>query len=285
MLTPAIAVDAARKAVADAYTGELVAPPRLHADVGDNELVFTPGGYAAGTIGFRVYGLWPGASDQAVLVWNADGKLRGAVVGRELGALRTGALGGVAVDALARPDATTLGVIGSGAQAWSQVWAIQAVRELERVTVFSPTEAHRDAFAARARRELGMEAVAVADPKEAVMGVDVLVVATRSRSPVIDPSWVEPGTHVNTVGPKTVSGHEIPSELATRASIVASDAPQQAESYDEPFFTSRPLEHLGRFVVEPRARAADAVTLYCSTGLAGSEVVVADALLSAVSRD
>lgn len=282
-LTPVLAVEAARKAVVDAYTGELAAPPRLHADLGGNGLVFTAGGYAAGPLGVRAYGLWPGPSDQAVLVWNGDGELRGAVIGRELGALRTGALGAVAVDVLARPDATTLGMLGSGAQAWAQVWAIQAVRRIERLTVFSPTEDRRRAFAARVSDELGIEAVAVDEPEQAVRGADVLVVATRSPTPVLDASWVEPGAHVTTVGPKTISGHELPAELATRAAIVASDAPQQAEDYGEPFFTSRPLDHVGRFLVEaPLQREPGAVTLYCSTGLAGSEVVLADALLRAV---
>ena len=247
--------------------------------------MFTAGGYADGPIGFRVYGLWPGSSDQAVVVWSGDGRLTAVVIGSELGTRRTGALGAVAVDVLARSEAVQVGLIGSGAQAWSQLWAIRAVRPVARVTVFSPIESHRLEFAARARSELGIDSGAVSEPAEAVRGADILVLATRSQSPVIDASWVEPGTHVNTVGPKTRSGHETPPELASRASVVVSDAPGQAAAYGEPFFTPRPLQHLGRFLVgRPPTRGPDEITLYCSTGLAGSEVVIADALVRAAGQ-
>jgi ornithine cyclodeaminase len=100
---------------------------------------------------------------------------------------------------------------------------------------------------------------------------------------VVAASWIRDGTHVNTVGPKVVSAHETPVELAERAAVVVSDSPAQAAAYDEPFFTNRPLTHLGAVLTGdvPGRRTVDDVTLYCSTGLAGSEVVIADALLGA----
>jgi len=283
-LTAPLAVEAARRAVRDASAGRLAGPPRLRADVGTTGLVFTAGGYQQGPLGFRVYGLWSGSSDQAVLVWGGSGELRGVIVGRELGIRRTGALGAVAVDALARAEATRVGVIGSGAQAWAQLWAMTAVRTITHVSIFSPTPAHRSAFAARAQTQLGLRAEPVDDAARAARGADILVIATRSLEPVVDPSWVERGAHVNTIGPKTLSGHELPAEVAERASLVVSDAPHQASAYDEPFFTPRRLVHLGEVIETGGRTGDDEVTLYCSTGLAGSEVVIADALLAAVSR-
>jgi ornithine cyclodeaminase len=281
LLSPEVAVAAARRALVDAYRGALAAPPRLSVDAGEHTLVMTAGGYADGPVGFRAYGLWPGASDQAVLVWDGAGALQGIVVGSELGARRTGALGGVAVDVLARRDASRVAVIGSGVQAWTQLWAITAVRALERVDVWSPSVDHRTRFAGRARTELGLEAHAAESARAAVAGADIVVLATRSTVPVIQPEWLAPGVHVSTVGPKSRSAHETPAELADAAALVASDAPAQAAAYAEPFFTSRPLTHLGRLAAEPAeaARGDDDVTLYCSTGLAGSEVVLAAALL------
>lgn len=278
------AVRAARRALVDAYRGALAAPPRLHADFGENGLVFTAGGYPDGPLGFRVYGLWPGGSDQAVLVWASDGRLQGCVVGNELGARRTGALGGVAVDALARHDAATAGIVGSGVQAWTQLWAIAAVRRLEAVCVYSPTPGNRDEFSRRAEEELGLSAVACESAEQAVAGADVVVLATRSEQPVVEAGWIRPGTHVNTVGPKTVVAHETPPELAELAAVVVSDSPQQADAYGEPFFTERALVHLGAVLAgDAKGRTIDEdVTLYCSTGLAGSEVVLAEALLAAV---
>jgi alanine dehydrogenase len=284
-LDAAAAVEAARVAVVDAYRGVLAAPPRLRADFGENALVFTAGGYADGAVGFRVYGLWPKGSDQAVLVWDGEGALVGAVVGSELGARRTGALGGAAVDALARTEATSIGIVGSGVQAWTQLWAIAAVRRLSAVRVFSPTPENREAFARRTGAELALEATSCDSAEEAVADADIVVLATRSERPVIDAGRIRPGTHVNTVGPKLVSAHETPPELAEQAEALVSDSPEQAAAYGEPFFTPRALTHLGAVIAgdHPGRRSENGITLYCSTGLAGSEVILAEALLSAVS--
>jgi alanine dehydrogenase len=280
-LDPTIAVDAARRALVDAYRGALSAPPRLRADVGDNALVFTAGGYSEGPVGFRVYGLWPGDADQAVLVWDGQGRLKGCVLGGELGARRTGALGGVAVDSLARSDATVVGIVGSGPQAWAQLWALSLVRPPSKVRVFSPTRENREAFTRRAVAELGVAAVSSETAEEAVRNADIVILATRSGQPVVDAAWIGPGAHVTTVGPKLEGGSETPPELAEAAVVVVSDSPEQAAAYGEPFFTSRELTHLGAVVAgeRPGRTSEDDVTLYCSVGLAGSEVVLADALL------
>ena len=280
-LTPALAVDAARRALVDAAAGTLVAPPRRHAEVGDVELAFTIGGYAGGIAGFRAYGTWAGDSDQATLVWSAAGELLGLVVGWELGARRTGALGAAAAGALARPGPADVAVVGSGRQAWTQLWALTAGVEIREVRVYSPTGDHRAAFAARAGAELGLDARAVGSPEDAVRGAGVVILATRSRTPVIEASWVAPGAHVTTVGPKAASASETPTELADLASVAVSDSPEQAVAYGQPFFTDRPLVHLGAVLDGrgPGRTGDDEVTLYCSTGLAGSEVVMAEALL------
>ena len=283
-LDAADAVRAARRALVDAYRGVLAAPPRLHADLGERGLMFTAGGYAEGPVGFRVYGLWPGDSDQAVLVWDGNGRLAGCVVGSEIGARRTGALGGAAVDALARANAATLGIVGSGVQAWTQLWAISAVRGLVEVRVFSPTHENREAFARRAEAELGLSAAACDSAEEAVADSDLVVLATRSERPVIEAGWIRPGTHVNTVGPKLASAHETPPELAEAASAVVTDSPEQAAGYGKPFFTPRALTHLGGVLTgdSPDRTSDEDITLYCSTGLAGSEVVLAETLLATV---
>lgn len=283
-LEAADAVCAARRAAVDAHQGVLATPPRLHADLGENGLVFTAGGYADGLLGFRVYGLWPGDSDQAVLVWEGNGRLKGCVVGSELGARRTGALGGAAVDALARANATSIGIIGSGVQAWTQLWAIAAARRLTRVRIFSPTRENGETFSQRAKAELGLQAAPCDTAEEAVMDADIVVLATRSEQPVIEADWIRPGTHLNTIGPKLASAHETPSELAESADVFVSDAPEQASAYGTPFFTRRALTHLGAVIAgdHPGRTSENDITLYCSTGLAGSEVILAETLLATV---
>jgi alanine dehydrogenase len=280
LLTPVVAVAAARRALLDSWQGRLKSPPRLYAEAGAVHMAFTVGGYAAGPAGFRAYGSWPGSSDQLVTVWSPAGELRVVVVGEELGIRRTGALGAVAADALARSEARAVGVVGSGPQAWSQLWALEAVRPIGAVRVFSPNPEHRERYAERARRDLHLDAEAVGCPKDAVKGADIVILATGSTTPVIESDWVSSGAHVTTVGPKRSSAHETPPALVDRAQVAASDSPAQAAAGDEAFFTDRALIHLGSLLDGTATGRTDRqdITVYCSTGLAGSEVVTAQAL-------
>src|SRR5262245_4319808 len=111
------------------HGGGLYAPARLRADLGDGELVFTAGRLARTGYGFRVYDTRPTPdSDQLVVVFDDEtGRVRGVAGGAWLGAARTGAIGAVAVDVLADPAAGSLGLVGTGSQAWSQLWAIRTV--------------------------------------------------------------------------------------------------------------------------------------------------------------
>ncbi|AHI00416.1 ornithine cyclodeaminase family protein [Kutzneria albida] len=283
-LRPGAAVRVCRDALVQAHRGTLKAPPRTGIDVGSTELVFTAGGTEAGTVGFGCYGLWPGPehADQLVAVWGPDGKVRGVVVGHALGALRTGAIGGASVDALARPDASVCAVIGSGTQSWAQLWAASAVRGFTEVRVSSPTPANRTRFAARAREVLGLNAVAMADSVEAVRGADVVLVATKSTRPVLPATAFSPGCHVNTIGPKLRGASELPAELASVSAIVCSDSPAQAAAYGNPFFTGRRLSHLGGIIAGdlPGRISEGQTTLFCSTGLAGTDVLLADLLFT-----
>jgi ornithine cyclodeaminase len=134
--------------------GRLVAPPRHSVAFDAGQLVFTIGGIAAGAeggdgiAGFRVYETFPGmgtARAQLVAVWDSgSGNLLGLVVGDALGVLRTGAIGGIAIDRMARPDARICGIVGSGRQAESQVMAAVAVRPgLQTIRVYSRNPRNR----------------------------------------------------------------------------------------------------------------------------------------------
>ena len=222
-----VTVAAMRNAVVAAYHGRLSAPPRVSADMAELSYVFTVGALAGEVSGFRVYRTRSAEGDQLVAVWTDDGSLLGVIVGAELGARRTGALGAVSVDALARPDAGNLAIIGSGTQAWTQRWAVTAVRTIKSVRIFSPNPDHRRQLAERARTELDLNAAQVNSSREALSDADVIILATGSRVPVIDASDVEPGAHVVTVGPKFADAHETPLDLLSwwaRALRIAREA-------------------------------------------------------------
>jgi alanine dehydrogenase len=110
--------------------------------------------------------------------------------------LRVGAAIGLGVEALARPDAATLGLVGSGGMAATFLESIALVRRLEQVRVYSPTVGHRERFAAEWSARLGVEVSPVHDPHQAVRGADIVATATDSMRPTFEATWVEPGAHV-----------------------------------------------------------------------------------------
>jgi alanine dehydrogenase len=140
-----------------------------------------------------------------------------------LGQIRTGATSGYATDLLANPEADTLGVIGSGFQARTQVEAIRAVRPIKTVRVWSRNEEKRRKFA----EEVSAEAVATAE--EAVRGAQIVVTATNAAEPVIEAAWIAPGTMINAMGANVATRRELPGELVRRAALVVVDSLEQAK--------------------------------------------------------
>lgn len=139
-----------------------------------------------------------------------------------LGQIRTGAASGYATSLLSKPEASVVGVIGSGFQAASQVAAMRAVRPVSRVLVWSRSAEKRDAFA----REHSCDAVDTAEA--AVRDADIVVTATNSRHPVFDAAWVGPDAHVNLMGSNHPERREAPGELLARADVLVADSVEAA---------------------------------------------------------
>jgi ornithine cyclodeaminase/alanine dehydrogenase-like protein (mu-crystallin family) len=279
------AVAAMRDALVAAHAGRLIAPPRASAVLEGGRLVTTAGHLADEWYGFRSYDTFGYADGEQLVVLHdaADGRIRAIAVGEEIGSRRTGALGGAAVDLLARPSATTVGVIGSGRQAWTQVWATAAVRPVTAVRVFSRSAARRAAFAARVTAELGVAASPAASAAEAVRGQDVVIVATTSERPVLAGADLAAGAHVNLVGFKQHGRAEFGPDVLARAGLIATDSPAQARSYEPPLAVcgtpyERALRDLGAIAAgaAPGRGRPDEVTVFLSVGLAGTEVFLLD---------
>jgi alanine dehydrogenase len=140
--------------------------------------------------------------------------------GAHMNPYKTGAVGAVGTDALARPDASTLAMIGSGSQARGQLRAIDTVRDLERVDVYSPTKENREAFASEMNGEVDPTVAAVASSAAAVEGADVVVTATDASEPVFDGDLLEPGAHVTAMGNYTPGRRELDDTTVARATYV-----------------------------------------------------------------
>ena len=154
--------------------------------------------------------------------------------GASLNPYKTGAVGAVGTDTLARADATRLAVIGSGTQARGQLRATAAVRELDHVAVYSPTPDHREAFASEEGARLDVPVEPVASPGAAVREADIVVTATTASEPVFDGRQLAPGTHVTAVGQYHPDRRELDADTIARSKYVPdlrARADQDAGSY------------------------------------------------------
>ena len=142
--------------------------------------------------------------------------------------LRVGATNGIALKHLAREDAKTLALVGSGWQAGAQLMAALAVRPFTRVQVYSPRAQRRDAFIAEARAAHPQVQIVAADSAErCVQGADVIMAATSSLVRVIEPAWLEPGVHVS-----CIKAQEVDQAVLDRCERVFVHARQQSKQID-----------------------------------------------------
>jgi len=114
---------------------------------------------------------------------------------------RVGATNGIAAKHMAREDATSLAVLGSGWQAGAQVTAHAAVRNLTDVRVYSPTKKNRDAFAADMSELLNLDVKSCSSGEEACKGAAMVACSTNAVMPVFMRDWLEPGMHIGTIRP------------------------------------------------------------------------------------
>ncbi len=267
----ALAMPAAIASQEAAFGSDAEAPPRVM--LGGS--LFMPG-RVGGHAGIKVVSTVPGNPAGIVVVFGEDGSPLGAVDGPTLTAIRTGAGCGLATRLLARPDASVMAMLGAGAMAYDQVAAVQVVRPIGRVLVWSRSAARAAALAERVGGEL------VTDAAEAVAAADVVTTATPARAPLFPADALRPGTHVNAVGAFTPEMCEIPADAVRRAFVVVDDREAAAvEAGDLLQAGAEPDATLGEILAgAPIPTGAD-VTLFKSVGIAPQDVAAALAALSA----
>ena len=146
-----------------------------------------------------------------------------------MGQIRTGAASGLATRYMARADADSVGVIGSGFQARSQLEAVCAVRDIKRARVYSRRQERREEFAQRMGERLNLEITPVDSAQECVSDVAVAVTITSARDPVLEGDWLAPGTHVNAAGGNHWMRREVDEAAVLRSEVIAVDDLDQAK--------------------------------------------------------
>lgn len=182
----------------DAVT--LVMPARVQSDLGAKIVSVFPRNSAL---------YLPGIHGIVVLLDSETGVPVAVMDGTYLTALRTAAGSGAATEALARADARSLALLGSGTQARTHLLAMITARPIERATVYSPNSAHADAFVQHMQSQVNSALSVAASAEQAVRDADIVCLTTTSSSPVIDHGWMSDGAHLNAVGAHTPDAHEM----------------------------------------------------------------------------
>lgn len=290
VLDPAELIGAMESALAAFSAGEVVQPVRTALEMTERSFFFVmPALYAGqGVMGSKLVTVVPENAGRGLhthlaaiaLLDAVTGELLALMDGRYITEVRTAAVSAVSARHLARQDAKSLGILGSGVQAASHLAALRCVRQFREVRVWSPTRANLERFAAQ---HPGVCPAASAE--EVVSGADVVVVATSSAAPVIQSEWVADGAHVIAIGASRPWQQELDPALVARARLVVdSRAAALVESGDivRPirdglFGEDHVAAELGEVIAGRKAgrRQAGEVTLFKSLGLAVEDIAAA----------
>jgi ornithine cyclodeaminase/alanine dehydrogenase-like protein (mu-crystallin family) len=239
-----------------------------------------------GAVGYKAYtSSRKGTNFHVGLFESKTGALLALIQADYLGQLRTGAASAVATQYMARPDASEVGIFGSGLQARTQLLAVCKVRRVRRIQVYSPNEERRCRFAQEMADACQTEVDPVPRPEMAAEDKDIVITATTSREPVLRGEWLAEGTHVNAIGSNFLGKAEIDSVGVRRCDVIVVDSKDQARLEAGDFV--QPLEdgsihwadihELGQVIVgryNGRSRPQD-VTLFKSLGIAIEDIAVA----------
>ncbi|MGE7925715.1 hypothetical protein ACQKND_21355 [Viridibacillus arvi] len=274
--------------------GGSITPSRKYIDLKDEKIVFTCGNVQDGEIsGFRAY--WQYNTNMkftdhiTVIVDNEKKNIKGIITGNNLGLIRTGAIGGVAINHLSNEGSKILGVLGTGSQAKTQILSALCTRDFKKVIVYSRNPKAVLDFINDISKETSksIEFIGANYCKEVVTIADVLICATNSKTPLFPKEWLKPGVHINAIGPKSITEHEIGLDVLNHCDFIVTDS--LAQVHDYPNKTLLSTSHLYNSVIDLKdivkedfkknKRKEKDISLFYSVGVSGSEVYLGNKIL------
>jgi alanine dehydrogenase len=239
-----------------------------------------------GVLGYKSYTAFREGVRFVVMLYSAqDGKLLAIIEADWLGRMRTGGTSGLATKYLALPDATIVGLIGSGNQAVTQLLGICAVRPVTMVYVYSRNAQACRIFCDEMMKVINVEVRPVPTARQVVEVADILITATSSPDPVFQGEWVKPGCHINAIGSNWHTKREIDLSTLQRSYLIVTDSREQAQEEagdfiipaDEGLFDWNRVFDLSEVVGRqgPQRNAAENITLYKGLGTALEDIATA----------
>ena len=216
----------------------------------------------------------------------STGALLAMIEGEFLGQQRTGAASGVATKYLARPNARTAAILGTGGQARTQLEAVAAARKLDSVRVYGRDAERRNKFCAEMSVRLGIPVHPAASAAEAVRGADIVNTATTSAKAVLDGRDIAEGAHINAIGANHAHKRELDDTVIARANVIFVDSIEQSKQEAGDLiipFQQQPnkwdaVHELDQLIAgKLPGRANDnQITLFKSNGIASWDLAVAE---------
>lgn len=187
-----------------------------------------------GWLGLKTGGYWSANAavgrenhqSTVLLLDNDSGLPRALVAGNHLTAVRTAAASAVSVAMLARADACTLGLVGTGTQAMHQLRAVARLRPIRRVLVWNRRLARAIAFRAAAAQETGLTVELADSPRAVAEASDIVLTLTASTQPLLEREWIRPGTHIAAMGADTRGKCELDADVLLSARVYVDDRHQ-----------------------------------------------------------
>lgn len=289
IITPELAFVAVREAFVAAVAPGAASFPVVVAHGSDPQNRFTIKSAAGAELaGLKVGAYFPTNDTRGlprhastiVLIDQTTGRIGALVEGSAVNCYRTAAADAVATDALARPDAEILTLFGTGHQAAYEAQAIARVRKLSRLLVVGRDPIRTEAFVEKLR-SAGLPAEAAA-AETAVRAADIIVTATTSTAPLFEAAWVQPGTHISSMGSDSQGKQELPAEIFPHASLFC-DLPEQSVRIGE-------LQHAGSEAPPtaigavlsgnaPGRQNESEITIFDSSGISLQDLHMAKAIL------
>jgi len=193
--------------------------------------------------GRPVFSLYDVSTADLLMIMIGEPRARGYEDYFCIAGYHTACAAAVGTNMMARPDATRVGILGSGAQAVMHLAALAETRHIEQARVYSPTPANREKFAREMSEKLGFPVEVAVSAHEVVEWSQILLVCTNSNVPVMDGAWLQPGTHVTSIvhsnkelkqaGLVKKMRQEIDDETLRRAALVVTASMPQ-EELDQP---------------------------------------------------
>ncbi|MCG6957813.1 MAG: ornithine cyclodeaminase family protein [Gemmatimonadetes bacterium] len=299
-------IDAMREALVELARGRAVQPLRRATWLPDHRgvLGLMPGflvdSGALGVKAITVFAHAPGSKHEShqggvILFDPENGAPTGLVDAGAVTAIRTAAVTALATDLLARSEASTLTLLGSGTQARTHLEALRLVRPVDRVRVWSRSREHAEEFAAEQSERHGVTIEVLPDVAAAVAGGDIVCTATAAREAFFDRSLLAPGMHVNAIGASVPAFRELAVDVLSAVTLftdrresLENEAWEVIEARKQSAISAAyPVGEIGEVLtgVLPGRRSAEEVTLFRSLGLAVEDLAAARLVLKrAVER-